>query len=86
MSDDLRQLVNILERALEDLANARVLVDGALRRVEDQVQDFHFWTMLRRRGRGVAGKALGRTAAGNGQVGPPDRRLRNSAPSSGTAP
>jgi hypothetical protein len=37
MRDDLLRLTNALERAREDLANARVLVDAALRQLEDQV-------------------------------------------------
>ena len=38
MRDDLLRLTNALERAREDLANARVLVDAALRQLEDQVE------------------------------------------------
>jgi hypothetical protein len=34
MSDELRQLSNVLNRASQDLANARALMDAALRRLE----------------------------------------------------
>jgi hypothetical protein len=38
MRTELLRLTNVLERAREDLANARVLVDAALRQLEDQVE------------------------------------------------
>jgi hypothetical protein len=82
MRDDLLRLTNALERAREDLANARVLVDGALRRVEDQVQDFRFRMILRPRAGGGVGKPAGRNPAGNGRVSPP-RRPCNSIPFGG---
>jgi hypothetical protein len=40
MSDDLRRLSNALERAGEDLATARVVVDTALRQLQDQIEEF----------------------------------------------
>jgi hypothetical protein len=40
MLDSLRRLKNALERATEDLAAARVLVDAALRQLEDQITEF----------------------------------------------
>jgi hypothetical protein len=59
MSDDLRRLSNALERAGEDLATARVLVDTALRQLQTLLaiphrsrytlrgQDWHFVNMSR---------------------------------------
>jgi hypothetical protein len=38
MSDDLLRMTDALMRAVEDLANARVLLDGALRQLEDRVE------------------------------------------------
>jgi hypothetical protein len=40
MFDNLRQLHNALERAAEDLATARVLIDFALRQVQDRLEEF----------------------------------------------
>jgi hypothetical protein len=39
MFDDLRRLNNALERASEDLAASRVLVDTALRQIEDLIAE-----------------------------------------------
>jgi hypothetical protein len=83
MSDDLRRLVNTLERATEDLANARVLLDAALRRVEDQVQDFRLRMILRGPAGGCVGKPACRTPAGNGRGSRPRRRPCSSTPLEG---
>jgi hypothetical protein len=40
MRDDLRRLQNALVRAAEDLVTARVLVDAALRQLQDKVEHF----------------------------------------------
>jgi hypothetical protein len=40
MFDNLRQPRNALERAAGDLAAARVLVDAALRQVQDRLEEF----------------------------------------------
>jgi hypothetical protein len=83
MREDLLRLTNALERAREDLANARVLVDAALRRVEDQVQDFRLRMILRGPAGGGVGRPAGRTPAGNCRVGALRRRLRSSTPLEG---
>jgi hypothetical protein len=40
MFDDLLRLRNALERGAEDLATARVLVDAALRQLQDRLEEF----------------------------------------------
>jgi hypothetical protein len=40
MFDNLRQLHNALKRAAEDLATARVLIDAALRHLQDRLEEF----------------------------------------------
>ena len=68
MSEDLRRLFNALQRAVDDLANARVLVDNALRQVEDQVQEFQ---LRKRPQRPSPGRAGSSAASVRHEIGPP---------------